>query len=208
MESLHAVLQELFGTTVWEAVGVITAVLYLVLATARSQWCWLFAFISSACYVVVMWRAHLVMETLLSVFYIVMAIYGYWQWRRGQAGDGELMIVSWTWRQHLMALAAVLIVSAINVWILKEHVQLARSPWLDSLVTWGSVLTTFMVARRVIENWLYWIVVDGVAAYLYYTRDLNATAVLFVAYVFMVIYGYFAWRKRAAAEADTLEATA
>lgn len=197
MDSLPAPLQELLGTTLWEAVGVITALLYLVLATARSQWCWLCAFISSAIYVVVMWRAHLVMDTWLNVFYVIMAVYGYLQWRRGQTDEGQLLIVSWTWRQHLLALGAVLVASAINTWILQQHVASARSPWLDSLVTWGSVLTTFMVARRVIENWLYWIVVDGVAAYLYYTRGLNATALLFVAYVFMVIYGYFAWRRRA-----------
>ena len=200
MEALLADLHELFGTTAWEAVGVVTAVLYLVLATRRSQWCWFHAFVSSVCYTVVMWRAGLVMDTLLSVFYIAMAVYGYWEWRRGQASDGELLVVSWTWRQHVIAFAAVVLVSAVNVWILKTHVSVSRSPWLDSLVTWGSVLTTFMVTRRVIENWLYWIVVDGVAAYLYFTRGLNATALLFVAYVIMVIYGYLAWRKRAAEE--------
>jgi nicotinamide mononucleotide transporter len=203
VDTLHTILSELLGTSTWEAVGVVTALLYLVLATARSMWCWLCAFVSSVCYVVVMWRAHLVMDTLLSVFYVAMAVYGYWQWRRGQSRDGELLIVSWTWRQHLLALAAVLVASAINAWILKEHVAAARSPWLDSLVTWGSVLTTFMVARRVIENWLYWIVVDGVAAYLYYTRELNATALLFVAYVLMVIYGYVVWRRRMAASLQT-----
>lgn len=202
METLRAVATELLGTSPWEAVGVITALLYLILATARSMWCWLCAFISSACYVVVMWRAHLVMDTWLSVFYVVMAIYGYWQWRRGRTG-GELMIVSWSWRQHLLALSAVLLVSAVNAWILMAHVETARSPWLDSLVTWGSVLTTFMVARRVIENWLYWIVVDGVAAYLYFSRDLNATGLLFVAYVGMVIYGYFAWRRRMTAAPES-----
>ncbi len=204
MDALRAIFSELLGTSIWEAVGVITALLYLVLATARSLWCWLCAFISSACYVVVMWRAHLVMETWLSVFYVAMAVYGYWQWRRGQSGNGELMIVSWGWRQHVLAVSAVLLVSAINAWILIEHVGSA-APWLDSLVTWSSVLTTFMVARRVIENWLYWIVVDGVAAYLYFSRDLNATALLFVAYVIMVIYGYFVWRRRMTASLPAAE---
>lgn len=198
MESLPAPLQELLGTSIWEAIGVITALLYLMFATARSQWCWLFAFISSSIYVAVMWRAQLVMDTLLSVFYVIMAVYGYWQWQRGKTDEGDLQIVSWRWQYHVAAIVSVIVVSAINVWVLKNHVSIARSPWLDSLVTWGSVLTTFMVTRRVIENWLYWIVVDGVAAYLYYTRGLHVTALLFVAYVLMVIYGYFNWRKRAA----------
>lgn len=207
MESLRAILSELLGTSIWEALGVITALLYLVLATARSLWCWLSAFISSVCYVVVMWRAHLVMDTWLSVFYVVMAVYGYWQWRRGQSGSGDLLIVSWRWRQHVLAVVLVLLASSINAWLLIEHVEHARSPWLDSFVTWGSVLTTFMVTRRVIENWLYWIVVDGVAAYLYYSRGLSATALLFVAYVLMVIYGYWAWRRKAQ-QTKPVEATA
>jgi nicotinamide mononucleotide transporter len=53
-----------------------------------------------------------------------------------------------------------------------------------------------MVARRVLENWLYWIVVDGVAAGLYWVRDLKYTSALFIIYVGMVIYGYFQWRRR------------
>lgn len=207
MASLTDILRTLLGTSIWEALGVILALLYLVLATARSLWCWLCAFVSSVCYVVVMWRAQLVMDTLLSVFYAVMAVYGYWQWRRGQSAGGELLIVSWTWRQHGVAIAAVLLATIVNAWAL-QYVQMARAPWLDSFVTWASVLTTFMVARRVIENWLYWIVVDGVAAYLYYSRGLLATSLLFVAYVFMVMYGYWAWHRRRVAQTTATESVA
>lgn len=207
MAMLDRILRELLGASLWEASGVILALLYLVLAMFRSMWCWLCAFISSVCYVVVMWRAHLVMDTLLSAFYVVMAVYGYWQWLRGQSDKGDLMIARWTWRQHALAALFLLVATAINAWAL-QFVQTARSPWLDSFVTWGSVLTTFMVARRVIENWLYWIVVDGVAAYLYYTRGLTATTVLFVAYVLMVIYGYWAWRRKAAQQTLIAESLA
>jgi nicotinamide mononucleotide transporter len=194
VDTLLTGLRELLGASWWEAVGVVTALLYLVLATHRSQWCWLHAFISSVCYVVVMWRAGLIMDTLLSVFYAAMAVYGWWQWHIGTTAQGELAMESWSARQHLLALLGVLLATAINAWAL-QYIHIARSPWLDSFVTWGSVLTTFMVARRVIENWLYWIVVDGIAAYLYFTRGLQATAVLFVLYVLMVIYGYWNWRR-------------
>ena len=194
MSTFSDILHELLGTSIWEALGVVLALAYLVLAMFRSMWCWVCAFISSACYVVVMWRAQLVMDTWLSVFYVAMAVYGYWQWRKGRAADGKLAVVSWRWQYHLYAAAAVLLATAINAWAL-QYVHMARSPWLDSFVTWGSVLTTFMVARRVMENWLYWIVVDSVAAYLYYTRGLTATTGLFLIYVGMVIYGYYVWRK-------------
>lgn len=193
MTTLQSIWQQLFGTSLWEALAVVLSVAYLALATRRNLWCWLCAFISSAIYVVLMARAGLVMDTLLSVYYVAMAIYGYLQWRTGRAVAGELVPLNWTLRQHLLAIVAVLLATVCNAWLL-QFVHFARSPWLDSFVTWGSVLCTWMVARRVIENWLYWIVVDGVAAYLYYSRGLAATAGLMLLYVGMVIHGYFVWR--------------
>ncbi|TNE88758.1 MAG: nicotinamide riboside transporter PnuC, partial [Gammaproteobacteria bacterium] len=61
--------------------------------------------------------------------------------------------------------------------------------------TWGSVLTTYMVARKILENWLYWIIVDGVSIYLYLDRALFFTAALFAIYLVLVVIGYFTWRK-------------
>lgn len=209
MSTLRTIFQELLGTSVWEAVAVVLALAYLVLATRRSLWCWLCALISTVIYTVLMLEAGLLMDTLLQVYYLIMAVYGYLEWRRGRQPSGELAIVSWTPRQHVLAILAVAGVTALNAWALQhlavfvesrsewQQVLTVRSPWLDSFVTWGSVLTTWMVARRVIENWLYWIVVDAVAAYLYYSRGLTATAGLFAAYVGMVVYGYFAWRRQA-----------
>lgn len=197
MEVLKGICRELLGTSIWEAAAVLLALVYLVLAVRRSLWCWLCAFISSAIYVVLMFDAGLVMETCLNVFYVVMAVYGYIEWKRGTRDKGMLM-TSWGWPQHLLALAVVACATVINALYLQHHVQTARSPWLDSLITWGSVVTTFMVARRVIDNWLYWIVIDSIAACLYYSRGLVATAGLFVLYVIMVIHGYWVWRRHQA----------
>lgn len=210
MNTLSAILRELRGTSLWEALAVILALAYLVLAVRRSLWCWLCAFISTAIYVVLMMKSGLLMETLLQVYYLIMAVYGYLEWRKGTQPSGELQIVKWSLRQHVWAIVAVAIATVLNAWALQhlavwleqigfDHIVKIRSPWLDSLVTWGSVLTTWMVARRVIENWLYWIVFDSIGAYLYYTRGLAATAALFVVYVGMVIHGYFVWRRRVVA---------
>ncbi len=195
MTTLQHILRELFGTSFWEALAVVLSIAYLVLATRRSLWCWLCALISTIIYTVLMARTGLVMDTLLQVYYLVMAVYGYLEWTRGRQPSGELQVVRWIWQQHVLAIGAVVFATVINAWVL-QFIAMARSPWLDSFVTWGSVLCTWMVARRVLENWLYWIVVDGVAAYLYYSRGLVATAGLMLVYVGMVIYGYFIWRRQ------------
>jgi nicotinamide mononucleotide transporter len=85
----------------------------------------------------------------------------------------------------------------VNGWLLAHNTD-AAAPYVDSFVTWGSVVTTWMVARRVIENWLYWVVVDAVAAWLYFTQGLLATTLLFVIYLGIVVRGYFVWRREQA----------
>jgi len=211
MSTLVTIVHQAFGSNAWEITAAVLALLYLVLAMYRSMWCWLCAFVSSAIYVVLMARQGLPMDALLNVYYVVMAVYGYLSWTSNRQDVGEMQIVVWSFKQHVAAVALILVLSSISSLVLQQiapwlaalslklglgYVQLVRSPWLDSFVTWSSVVTTWMVARRVLENWLYWIVVDGVAAGLYWVRDLKYTSALFVIYVGMVIYGYFQWRGR------------
>src|SRR3954463_1193385 len=156
---MAAFLEQLRATSPWEALGAALGLVYLLLAVRRNLWCWLCAFLGTAIYLVLFIQAKLYMQVLLQVFYLAMAVYGYIDWKRGQSDSGDVMIRSWTPGQHLLAFVAVIAATAVNGWLLADTD--AAAPYLDSFVTWGSVVTTWMVARRVIENWLYWIVVDG-----------------------------------------------
>ncbi|NND37734.1 MAG: nicotinamide mononucleotide transporter, partial [Gammaproteobacteria bacterium] len=71
----------------------------------------------------------------------------------------------------------------------------AALPYLDSFTTWGAIVTTWMVARKILENWIYWFVIDSVSIYLYVNRELHLTALLFVLYLVLIVFGYVAWRK-------------
>ena len=106
---------------------------------------------------------------------------------------------SWSVPQHVLAALFVAAATVLNGWLLSRYTD-AAAPYLDSFITWSSVVTTWMVARRVIENWLYWIVVDGLAAYLYYTQGLLATTLLFVIYLGVVVRGYVVWRREQAVQ--------
>ena len=190
---MNQLLDQLRATSPWEAVAAALGLAYLLLAVRRNLLCWMCAFVSTAIYLVLFARASLYMQSALQVFYLVMAVVGFIDWRRGRNDSGEVLIRHWTWSQHFAAFVAVIAASLINGWSL-AHTD-AASPYIDSFVTWGSVITTWMVARRVIENWLYWIVVDAIAAWLYYSQGLLVTTVLFVIYLGIVVRGYFAWRR-------------
>lgn len=190
-----------------EWVAVLLAFGYLLLAVRQNAWCWACAIASSAIFLVLFARGGLVMQAALQVFYIAMGAYGWWAWRRGSAQGAGLPVSRWRAGQHVVAIAALLAASAVNGWIV-ARAQGGWVPYVDAFVAWVSVLATWMVARKVLENWLYWIVVDSVAAALYWSQGFHATAVLFVAYVIIAVRGYFAWRSDtrsapgAAAEGD------
>ena len=186
--------EQLRSTSPWETVAAALGLAYLLLAVRRSLWCWLCAFVSTAIYLVIFARASLYMQSALQVFYLAMAAYGFIDWRKGRTAEGEVVIRSWTPAQHGFAALAVAVATLVNGWLLARNTD-AVSPYLDSFVTWGSVITTWMVARRVIENWLYWVIVDSVAAWLYLTSGLYPTTVLFVIYLGIVVRGYFVWRR-------------
>ena len=190
--------------TIVEGVAVALALTYLLLAVRQSPWCWVCAIASSAIYLVLFMRAGLPMQSALQAFYVAMAGYGWVAWRRGGAEGSVLPISRWPLSRHLCALALVAIVTAIVGRLATRYGS--AQPHLDTVVAASSVLATWMVTRKLLENWVYWIVIDSVAAVLYWTQGLQATAGLFVVYVLIAVRGHFAWvrdyrRARAVAPA-------
>ena len=185
-------LQAAQAMSAWEAIAVVLGITYLLLAVRENLWCWYAAFVSTSIFLVLFWNVNLLMESALQVYYLVMAVYGWWQWQHGSGDQTELAISRWGTRQHLVALAAVLIASAASGILLQQFTTAAK-PFLDSFTTWGSILTTWMVARKILENWLYWLVIDSVSIYLYLDRELYLTALLFALYLVIVLFGYRKW---------------
>lgn len=176
-----------------ETLAVVAAVVYLTLAIRQNIWCWAAALLSTALYLHIFFEARLYMESALQLFYIAMAIYGWYQWSRGDNGQ-ERKISSWTVPQHSRAIALVTGLTLVSTLGLAKFTN-AAMPLLDSLTTWGSVVATYMVARKVLENWHYWFVIDSLSIYLYLSRDLKQTAFLFVVYLVLIVIGLRTWRN-------------
>ena len=191
---MHDLIDQLRATSLSEAIGAALGLAYLLLAVRCNLLCWLCAFMSIVIYLVLFARAALYMQSLLQVFYLVMAVVGFIDWKKGRTQATGVLIRTWTLQQHALAAAAVAVATVVNGWLLATQTE-AAAPYLDSFVTWGSVVTTWMVARRVLENWLYWIVVDALAAYLYFSQGLLVTTVLFVVYLGIVVRGYVVWHR-------------
>lgn len=178
----------------WEGAAVVLAIVYLALAIRQNLWCWAAAFASTSIYLVLMYAALLYMESVLQVFYLGMAVYGWYHWRHGPGPDHALPVKTWSVATHVRVIAGVFALAALSGALLGIYSD-AALPYLDSFTTWGAVVTTWMVARKILENWLYWFVIDSVSIYLYVSRELYLTALLFAFYLVLIVIGYIAWRR-------------
>lgn len=194
MQTLVAEIAEYYGALPrTELTAVILALAYLVLAIRQNIWCWFCAAISTAMYVYLFARANLYMESLLNVFYFGMAIYGWTVWRSGET-DGELPVSVWPLQVHVYAVSGIIFLAAATGFLLAIFTD-AAYPYIDSATTFAAVWATFLVARKILENWWYWLVIDVVSVFIYWTRGLEATAVLFIVYVVFIPIGLVAWTR-------------
>ena len=174
-----------------ESIAVLFSILYVVLVARENIWCWAAAIISVSLYIFICYEAKLYAETGLQFFYLIMAVIGYFFWKvspnKKQLNINELSIGN-----HALILFVGIVFTLILGYILTIYTQ-AKLPLLDSFTTVFSIIATFMVIKKILENWLYFIAIDLVSIYLYNSRDLQQTVMLFVLYAIIACIGYYNW---------------
>jgi nicotinamide mononucleotide transporter len=193
-EILNTIAEQFWQNSQLELAAVVFAILYLVLAVKENILCWGAAILSSLIFLFIFWDVKLYMESGLQVYYLAMAVFGWAQWKESKSGSNGLQVSIWSIQQHGMALTCIALLTFGSGYLLNSGTD-ARLPFLDSFTTWASIVTTFMVARKVLENWIYWLVIDSVSIYLYIDRELYFIALLFAVYIVIIFVGWFSWLK-------------
>lgn len=196
-----------------ELIAVALSLTYVILATKGNNWCWPAAFISTAIYTVIFYDVALLMDSLLNAYYMAMAIYGWYSWQSARKSQQclnyidieynksvvkvehkqiTLTIISWSWLLHAKYIATLTLISFVLGFFMANY-TIAAFPYLDSATTVFAVFTTYLVTQKVLENWLYWLIIDFVSIYLYLEKSLEPTAALFAVYVVIALYGYLQW---------------
>lgn len=194
----------LLALSPWEVLAVVLALAYLLLAMAEHVACWACALGSTAIYTVLFFDVRLFMESGLNIYYLAMAVYGWYHWRRAPDAS-RLPISTWPLRRHCVAIAGVIVLSAITGYLLARYTP-AQWPYVDSFTTWGSVIATWMVARKMLENWLYWVVLDAICIPIFIERGLPLTAALYATYLVLAALAYQRWRRQLGGQGDPVHA--
>ena len=180
-----------------EVLGVITSLIYLYFSVRQIIWLWPFGIVSSALFIWIFLGSKFYADMGLQVYYLVISVYGWIYWGRGSRnGDiSKELKVSRITGSHAGLLTGSGIVLLLGIVAILKFLTDSEVPWGDGFTTAASIIATWMLARKILEHWLIWIVVDLVAAVLYFHKGLYPSAVLYIIYSVIAVLGYMQWKK-------------
>ena len=199
-------LKAAFENMSWVEIGaVITGLAYVILAVRENIWCWIFGIANALLSIYLFYIGNLYSESILYFYYVLAGIYGWYAWSGNQSNEAsvldqsghlasDLKIHVWSLFSHLKAIIIGVVGALLLAFIMKNFTD-AKIPLLDAFTTVFSFIATYMVARKVLENWLYWIIVDVVTTWMYFDREYYLYALLMIVYTIIAVVGYIKWRK-------------
>ena len=179
-----------------EFIGLVSGLLCVWLLIKENIWTFPIGLVYAVVSVIVMARSNLYADTLLNVYYVVMNGYGwyYWSYSGARSSDDNLIVTNVPLRIGVGLTALVVVGTFAMGWFLDTRTDADLAYW-DSLTTVMSFAAMWMTARKYIENWIVWLVVDVVATVMYVVKGLDFYAILYGVYLGMAVWGFLAWRR-------------
>jgi len=195
---LHLIFQWI-GNNYIELLGSILGFAYILLSIKQNIWCWPVGLATSALYIYVFFVSKFYADMSLQVYYVIASIYGWFHWMYGaRSKKSDDLKISKTGKRLAILL---FVINAGLFWIIAYiliHFTDSEIPYWDAFTTAASFVATWMLARKMIEHWIIWVIVDTVSLGLYLYKGLYPTVILFAIYTAMAIIGYIQWKKQLA----------
>jgi nicotinamide mononucleotide transporter len=135
----------------------------------------------------------------LQLFYMAMGLWGFYAWKTGRQVNKALKIQVWPLRSHFFLLLAGLALTLALGFLFKNHTNTSY-PYADSFITAFSIIATVLTVRKVLEGWVYWVVFDALAIFLFWAKGAVLVAFVMFVYTFMAAYAWWRWRREWAAD--------
>ena len=181
-----------------EILGSITGAASVLLAVRESAWNWPVGIANNIFFFLLFWHAGLYADAVLQISYIVISIFGWWNWLRGGVGRSELPISKTTPRSATSLAITTIATATAMVFILRRYTNSAVPFW-DGATTALSLTAQYMLSKKLLENWFVWMTADAIYIALYCYKALYLTGILYLLFFAMCVAGYAGWRKSLAA---------
>ncbi|MBL9188150.1 MAG: nicotinamide mononucleotide transporter [Opitutaceae bacterium] len=190
----------LIGASVLDQVNLALGLAGVVLMIRRSLWAFPVGLVAVSVQGVLFYRTKFYADATQQVFFFAALAWGWWHWVRDRGAAPELPVTALSWR----ARAAVLLggCAAVAIWALAlQRWTDAVMPWRDAFIAVFGIVAQWLQARKAIDNWPLWIVVNAVAIAAYWEATLAYTALLYAIYLGLAVVGWRAWAKAKAGDA-------
>jgi len=182
---------------IWiEIFGVITGILYVILEVKQNRLLWPLGIITSLAYIYIFFTGKFYADMGLQLYYVLISTYGWYYWSRGGAKEakGDLPVVRIN-KQQLILLFLTFVLAWAGIWFVLDRYTDSTVPLGDSFTTALAIVATWMLTRKIIEQWFLWIIANLVSIALYIYKGLYPTVILYIVYAGMAVYGYLEWKK-------------
>lgn len=178
--------------TTIEIFGAIFGFLSVYFTIRQNIWCWYFGLLQVILYCFVFYTSKLYSDMILHVIYIFLQFYGWYNWKYGGSNKSELRITLLTKTTFWIGLTV--LVTALLGYVMQTKTD-ASFPYEDAFITVTSLVAQYLMIKKILESWLFWIVVDVVAISIYFYKGLYFTTALYLLFLIMAIMGYLEWKK-------------
>ena len=188
-----------------EIAGVVLGIIYLLQELKASRAMWITGMIMPLISLFVYFRAGLYADFAIDIYYFLIGIYGFIAWKRGTGKKKEDLPITRTPVKAILPLVLVFSVLFVAIGLVLQNWTNSTVPWQDSFTTSLSIFGLWMLARKWIEQWWVWFVVDAVSTALYIYKGIPFYAGLYALYTVLAVYGYFKWKRKMDAQALDIE---
>ncbi|MBI9053480.1 MAG: nicotinamide mononucleotide transporter [Bacteroidales bacterium] len=180
-----------------ELLATVFGLFYILLSIKQNIWCWPAGLITSALYVYVFFGSKFYADMGLQVYYVFVSLYGWYHWKFGAKSkkQDDLKISGINLKTAIILMLVTAVLFVIIAYVLVNFTD-STVPYWDSFTTAASFVATWMLARKIIEHWIIWIIVDAISLGLYLFKGLYPTVILFGVYTVLAILGYIEWRRK------------
>lgn len=179
-----------------QIVGTLLGLLYLWLEYKANIWVWIVGAIMPMVHGMLYLQSGIYADAAMQLYYVAAGIYGLFVWLRGEKRSEKRMDIQHTPKQWIFSLVAVYVVLYISLYFLLTEFTDSRVPLFDSMSTALSIVAMWMLSRKLVEQWLVWLVVDMISVGLYLYKGIPITAMLYMLYCALAVAGYMRWRKQ------------
>lgn len=178
-----------------EVIALIFSVVYIILSINQRLSTWVFGFLCSLLYIVVFYQSRFYAGMVLQVYYAAISVYGWFSWKNGKSASNAGLEVTKTTGKMMRMILAVSFGLFLLIYLLLKKYTDSPIPLPDAFTSSFSLAATWMLARKKLEHWIFWIFIDVASVAMFLYREMYATVILFVIYTVMAVTGYFRWKK-------------